>query len=123
MSPVEPMSAERLAEIEARNTAWFCENSDCNTRYAEYVNGCPRCSEYGLFFSVKRFMLPDFTDLIAEVKRLQAVEAELREFLGCFGVDDTGWQANEPRIKYFDAQVDKVDWVRIQAVMGKGEVK
>lgn len=24
---------------------WVCQNPDCRTEYAEYVNGCPRCYE------------------------------------------------------------------------------
>lgn len=26
---------------------------ECKAQYAEYVNGCPKCSEHGLFFSVR----------------------------------------------------------------------
>lgn len=133
--PVEPMSAERLAEIDGRFAGtsegeWLyfpedssvcamdgvipCEVADLSNNSADEPQGD------GEFIAHAH---QDVPDLLAEVKRLKAVEAELRELLGCFGVDDSGWQSREPLIDYFDAQVDKVDWVRIQAVLGKGEVK
>jgi hypothetical protein len=27
---------------------WICENPECRTEYAEYVNGCPKCYEGNL---------------------------------------------------------------------------
>lgn len=39
--------AEKLLE----GMQWICDG--CGARYAEYVNGCPKCSERGLYFSVR----------------------------------------------------------------------
>lgn len=47
---------------------WICENPECNTHYAEYVNGCPRCwSNGGLKFSVKA---KEVVDEVAELERI-----------------------------------------------------
>ena len=31
---------------------WVCEG--CGAVFAEYINGCPHCSEHGLHFSVRQ---------------------------------------------------------------------
>jgi hypothetical protein len=38
------------------NDHWVCEG--CDTCYAEYVNGCPKCSDKGLHFSVRQLNPP-----------------------------------------------------------------
>jgi hypothetical protein len=50
----EPVSGspERLEGGEVNEPRWICDG--CKTSYAEYVNGCPRCYEHGLFFSVRQ---------------------------------------------------------------------
>lgn len=32
---------------------WVCENPEKLHKYAEYVNGCPRCWQDGLLFGVR----------------------------------------------------------------------
>lgn len=32
---------------------YVCENPECQWKTAEYINGCPKCAELGLHFSVR----------------------------------------------------------------------
>lgn len=40
----DKVRAERASKPAAEDKPWKCQNPKCGMRYAEYVNGCPRCS-------------------------------------------------------------------------------
>ena len=48
-------------KVDRTITKWICENPECRSSFAEYINGCPKCSDRGLSFSVraKEFVLFD----------------------------------------------------------------
>ena len=73
-------AADLRASAEAENVnalPYECEG--CYARYAEYVNGCPRCSARGLSFSVVHNPAPPapYGAALAEIERLKASHAEL----------------------------------------------
>ena len=55
---------------------WICDNPDCRTEYAEYVNGCPKCSENKLHFSVRQHAAVQKESKSAAVLRARLEEAE-----------------------------------------------
>jgi hypothetical protein len=45
---------------------WICENPECQASFAEYINGCPKCSERGLAFSVLQQPHPQPSRVVEE---------------------------------------------------------
>ena len=56
---------------------WKCENPKCNAKFAEYVNGCPRCStgEVGGSYSVRLRQIKPMTNITAKEIRLLTEKA------------------------------------------------